>query len=191
MFDNTVPVKWLRNLFYIHLAILAASLLSWLPISDQWLMWLQRILIVGAALCLSQLSLVSGRYRKAAIFRIIHLAGVLINALLFSSTAIMLAAAICSLLATYQEYSAHSELIATKGPVLSRKWHSLFNWAIATAVLTSFGSMIVSIVSVFIGMDIAAVVTIVMVIVSLPQHIVDVFYLMYLNRMIHLLQKEE
>lgn len=191
MQNNPIPIKWLRILFYIHLALLAASVLSWLPMPDQWIAWIQRILVIATALCLFRLSSVNDHYRKAALFRIIYIGGLLITALLFSSTAITLAASVCSIIAVYHEYSAHSDLITQQDPRLSRKWHSLFNWSIAAAILVSFGSLVISMISVLIGMDITAAVTVVMVILSIPQFAVDVFYLIYLNRMLQLLRKED
>ena len=189
-FPRQEAAKWLRCLLYIHIASLAVSLLSLLPVADQVFGWIQRILVIGSALCLSQLSFAGERYRKAAIFKIIYAAGLLITSLFFASTAISLAASVCSLIAIYQEYSAHSELISGADPALSRKWHSLFTWSILAALLVGFGSMVLSVVAAMSGMDITALVGIVMVILSLPDMIVELFYLLYLNRTIHLLPEE-
>lgn len=190
MHNNTAPAKWLQGLFYIHIASLAVRLLSMLPVADQLFTWLQRILIAGVIFCLFQLSPAGGRYRKAAILQAVYLGGVLVSILL-RSTAISLAASICSLLSIYQEYCAHSELIAEKDVALSRKWHSLFTWSIIAGVLVAVGSMIISVITVLAGMETGRIIAVVMVIISLPDLIVSVFYLMYLKYTIRLLPQEE
>lgn len=191
MSENSVPVKWLRSLFYIHFVILGATLSSWLPIQDHWITWFKRILVIGTALCLSQLSLVNAHYRKAALFRIIHIASLLITSLLFSSSVIILAGAIFSILGTYQEYHAHAQLVAEKEPALSRKWSRFFGWALLVEVLVSFVSSALSVAMTMLHYDLSHLITFVMIAQSLPRLMVDVFYLIYMNRTVRLLQAEE
>ena len=188
---NTPPAKWLRTLFYLHIGMLAATCLSWLPIQDLWVTWLKRILIIGTVFCLYQLSSLNEHYRKAMIFRFIYIAGVLITPLVFRASLIVLAVSVFSILGAYQEYHGHSRLIAEKDPVLSGKWERFFGWALLVELLMSFGSSILSVVSVLMGFDLSEVIATVMITISLPRLIIDIFYLVYMNRTVRLLEAEE
>lgn len=192
MNENNVqhPVQWLRCLFYICAAGLGVSVISWLLPGAGFLSWVSRGLVLASAYCLFRLSPASDRYRKAAIFRVIYQIAAVVNMLL-PSTVLMLAASVCSLLAIYQEYSGHSDLVAQKDPKLSRKWHSLFNWSIAAAVISAFASMIVALITVMLELSVSGIVSVVTFIVLLPDEIVTLISLVYLHRMIQLLQEEE
>ena len=63
---------------------------------------------------------VHDRYQKAGIFRAIMLACNLITAFIVGSVILTLAASIVSIIAVYQEYSAHAEVITEKDSKLGR-----------------------------------------------------------------------
>lgn len=191
MSENTASIKWLRYLFYIHIAILVATLVSWLPIQDLWITWLKRILLIGTALCLSQLTLKNSHYGKAALFCIIRIACLLTSSLLFSSPFIILAGAVFSILAVYQEYHAHAQTVEEKDPVLSHKWARFFGWALLVEVLVSFVSSVLSVATAMLHWDILNITHFVMAVQSVPGLFVDVFYLIYMNRTVRLLEAEE
>lgn len=191
MSANPPPVKWLRTLFYLHIGLLASTCLSLLPIQDLWITWLKRVLIVGTVFCLYRLSPLNDHYRKATIFRFIYIAGVLITSLAFRASVIVLAVSVFSILGAYQEYHGHSRLIAEEDPALSGKWERFFGWALLVELLMSFGSSALSVVSALMGFDLSGVISAVMITISLPRLIIDVFYLIYLNRTVRLLQTEE
>ena len=180
--------KWLRYLLYCSIATVVLSVITYLPFPDDWATWVQLGLVGGTVFCLFRLEGINPRYRKAAVYRAVYLGGILINALLFSSTAILLAASILSIMSVYQEYNAHSDLLAEKDPQLSRKWHSLFTWSIAAAVLAGFGSMVISVITALMGVGAGTIVSVVLAILALPDLIVDIFYLVYLNRTVKLLE---
>lgn len=198
--------KWFRIFLFLHVASLAVTVITDFPIEDGWASWVNKILSSGIVICLFRFSAVGSRYRKAAIFQTICFCGSLILLIVGSvlsymsdssvlgvvssiSGVVTLVLSILSLLAVYQEYSAHSELIAPADPKLSRKWHSLFNWEIAVGILAAFASVIVSIITVLLELDVARTVSIILAIVMLPEKILCVIYLLYLNRMIHLLEE--
>lgn len=191
MSDNTLTAKWLRTLFYIHIALLAATCLSWLPIQDQWITWFKWALTIGTALCLTRLSSNHSRYTKAALFRILYIGGTMVNSLLFFSPVIVLAAAIFSILGTYQEYHAHSQLITEKDAVLSRKWSRLFGLTLLVEILVSFVSSILSVAITMLHWDNLNIIPFVTVAQSIPQLFVRVLYLIYMNRTVRLLEAEE
>lgn len=190
-FPQDTIAKWLRLLFYVHLICTAAAVISWLPIRDGWLTWTQRVFIIAAIISLFQLAPANPHYRKAAIFRAVYLGGILVNALIFSGTILLLGASICSLISVYQEYNAHSQLIAQQDPKLSRNWHSLFTWSIAASLLISLGSMILAVLAVLSEIQITTVVSVITLILSIPGLVVDIFYLAYLNRTIRVIEHHD
>ena len=188
---NTPSVKWLRTLFYLHIGLLAATCLSWLPIQDLWITWLKRVLLIGTALCLSQLTLKNSHYGKAALFCIIRIACLLTSSLFFSSPFIILAGAVFSILAVYQEYHAHAQMVEEKDAILSRKWASFFGWALLVEVLVSFVSSALSVATAMLHWDVFNITHFIMAVQSVPGLFVDVFYLIYMNRTVRLLEVEE
>lgn len=187
-FPRDLAAKWLRVLFFVHVASIAVSLLSYLPINDGWLQWGSKIITIAAIVALFQLTPCNIRYRKAAIFRIIFLCGSLVTALGYTSSILTLAASIFSLLSTYQEYSGHSEIIISEDPKLSRNWHSLFNWSLIVGVLTSLVSMVMVLVLAMVGIGAGSITGIVMAVMSGAALVIDIFYLIWLNRMVHIFQ---
>ena len=182
--------KWLRTLFYLHLVSLAATVIAVLPMDDQWLTWVSRLITAGAIFCLFRLASANGRYRKAAIFRAVYFGCMLINSLLFSSTILTLGASVCGLVAEYQEYNAHSEITAALDARLSEKWHSLFTWAIIAGIVVSSASFIVTFVVMAMDVNATAIAAVVVAILSVPSLIVSIVYLVYLNRTIRIFQAE-
>lgn len=191
MAEHSAPIQWLRYLFYIHIALLGATFVSWLPIPDLWLTWLKRVLMIGAALCLARLSPINSHYKKAALFSILRVACLLISSLLFSSFVIALAGSILSILAVYQEYHAHSQLVAEWDETLSQKWERFFGWALLVEILVSFLSSVVSVVMALMNWDVSNITTLVVAVQLVPSLFIEGFYLMYLNRTVRLLNEKE
>jgi len=74
---------------------------------------------------LFKLSVVNARYRKATIFYGISVGGGILSSLL-NMNMFILVLSIFSIVASYQELNAHSEITASKDAKLSARWHSLF-----------------------------------------------------------------
>lgn len=187
-FPRDLAAKWLRVLFFVHVASIAASLLSYLPINDGLLQWGSRIITLAAIAALFQLTPCNIRYRKAAIFRIVFLCGSLVTVLGYTSSILTLAASIFSLLSMYQEYSGHSEIVTSEDPKLSRNWHSLFNWSLIVGVLTSLVSMVMVLVLAMVGIGASSITGIVMAVMVGAELIIEIFYLVLMNRMIRIFQ---
>lgn len=181
-------VKWLQVLFYVHIAAIAVSLISYLPISADFTVWVSRAITLGVIISLFQLAPVNGRYKKAAIFNTVTLGLTLINSLLIPSAIFTLTASVFSLLAGYQEYSGHSDMVAETDPRLSRSWHSLFNWEIIVGVLTSLVSVVAVIALAALEMNATSITTIIVGILQTVGLILQIIYLLYLNRMIRIFQ---
>lgn len=184
-------MKWLRVLVSIALVSLINSAVNFFPFVPAAITtWISRGIMVAMVVCMFQLAPVNVRYQKAGIFRAVMLVCTLITAFLYTSSILTLAASILSIIAVYQEYSAHSELIAEKDAKLSGKWHSLFNWGILAALLAGFGSVIVVLIVAMLEMDAVRVSGILVGVLSVPQFVIDVVYLLYLKKMIGYFQAE-
>ena len=180
-----VPVKWLRVLMYIAIASLINSVINNLPfVPSTVTTWISRGIMVAMIVCMFQLAHANERYQKVGIMRAVMLVCTLITAFVKGTSILTLAASILSIIAVYQEYNAHSELIADKDSRLSGKWHSLFGWSLVAAVLVGFGSTVTVLILSLMGMDTVRLTAIIIGILSIPQMILDVVYMMYIKKMI-------
>ena len=175
-------MKWMQNLFYIQCVALTLTLIAYLPFIGSWFSWVIRLTTIATIFVLCKLSPLNTRYLKAAIFS----GASLITAILLKGLgALAIVGAICSLIAVYQEFKGHSELIEEMDAKLSRNWNSLFNWELWGGFL--IGGITAPIV-VAIGLagnsnaELAtAIVTIAIAGVTLT---LDVVYLMLMKRML-------
>ena len=189
-----VFVKWLRVLFYIAIVSLVNSVVDYFPfIPASISTWVSRGIMAATVFCMLQLAWKNKRYKKAAIFRAVMLGCALFTSFLFGSYLLTIAASVCSFLAVYQEYTAHSELVAAKNTVLSRKWHNLFYWELAAAILLSFGSTLAVflLMSTELQLDVSRMSSMVTLLLKIPQFVIHVVRLLYLRKMIALFLTNE
>jgi len=190
--NAALPVKWLRVLLYIAVASLINSVINFLPfVPAAVTAWLGRGITVAMIVCMFRLAPVNERYQKAGGFRTVMFACALITAFLRGTAILNLAASILSIIAVYQEYNAHSELIAAHDSKLSGKWHSLFNWSIATGLLVGFGSTVTVLILSFMEMDAVRLTALVIGLLSVPQMILDLVYMLYIKKMISIFEEEK
>lgn len=185
---------WLPVLMYCALASLINSVISYFPfIPASLTSWISRVIMLAVTICMFQLAPIHDRYKKAGIFRAIMLICTIVTSLVVGSMLLTLTASIVSIIAVYQEYSAHSETIADKDSKLARGWHRLFNWSILAAVFLSFGSTIVAVILVMADMDGGAsrVSAIVIGLLSIPQCVIEVIYMQYIRKMISIFSDSE
>ena len=178
-------VKWLRYLLYVGIAALVNSLLGFCGLSglSRWI----GLAVSGATVYL--LFMLAGsnpRYKTAAICYAVALAGGLI-----SNAIVGLAGSICGMVATYQEYHAHGELIEERDPKLADKWNTLFGLEIAlTFVGILLMGLLVGLLAAATSMSEAAIVPIITIIVAVLGVGLNLLYLNYLKRTIALLESE-
>ena len=147
--------KWLRILMYTAIAGLANALLNYLPLIPAAVTtWISRGVSLVKIVCLLQLGSAASRYRRTGILRAVTFVITLVSAFLYGSTVLILAALILSVVATYQEYQAHAELIEEQDAALAKRWRSLFGWSVAASFLLSVGSSIVTMI--IVGQEIPA-----------------------------------
>lgn len=185
--NRELLTKWLQVLFYTHIVSIAAAIISSLLDMDAAGNWISRIITVVGIVALFQIIPVNDRYRKAAIFYAVGLvAGLLADSVIFS-----LIGAVCSLVATYQEYHGHSETVEGMDPQLARKWENLFIWSIMVEVLTVLMAVVALVLAAFgeVGGFLASAVALIVLLIGTV--IYELLYLKYLKRMLGLFKESE
>lgn len=185
-------VKWFRVLMYIAIVSLVNSVVSVLPfVPAAVTSWISRGIIVGVVVCMFLLAPANARYKKAGIMRAAMLACTLITVFVYASSILNLAASILSIIAVYQEYNAHAELIADKDSKLSGKWHSLFTWGLIAGILVGFGSTVTVLILTLMESDVVHLTAIIVGVLSIPQMILDLIYMLYLKKMVSIFENSE
>ena len=187
-------IKWLRILAYVAIISLINSVVDYLTFVPASIStWVSRGIMAATIYCMFNLSRENNRYKKAAIFRTVFLGCALITSLLFGSYLLSIAASICSIVAVYQEYAAHSEVVAEKDMALSRKWRNLFYWEFIAAILLSLGSSVAAVIlmSYELPVNASRVSSIVILLLNIPQFFIQLVRLQYLNKMISLFLTDE
>ena len=187
-FEFEKIIKWLRVLMYIAITSLVNSLANYIPfVPADVTTWISRAIMVAMILCMFQLAPVNRRYKTAAILRAIWLGTLLVGTMLHIPATLVLGTSILSVIAVYQEYHGHSEVIEELDTDLSRKWNSLFIWSFMAPLLLSLGSSLAMVTATFMNLDVAKITAITTGIMRVPQYIIDVVYLLYLKKMIGIL----
>lgn len=182
------PAKWLRNLFYIHIASIVLSLPTLIFINNPVTPWLGNALSAGIALCLFYLAPANTRFRTAAILTVVSV-GLSVLSQLMPNSLLTIGISILSIIAAYQEFHGHAEIIEEKDPKLSRRWKNLFVWQIVIGVIAGFSSVAAVVIMVLAEMDLDRITTWVAGAVILVSLIPGVLYLVYLRRMIALVEE--
>ena len=176
------PAMWLRYLLYVGIAAMANSLLG-LFLPGKLSTWIGFAISAATVYLLYRLIGANARYKTAALFG----AGALICNLL-GIAALSLAASICAIVAQYQEYQAHGELVRERDPKLADKWSSLFWLQFGVEVITALlTAVFVGVLVAASGMEAAVVTGLVTVIAAVFSVILKLLYLSYLNRTVKLL----
>ena len=136
-----------------------------------------------------QLAPANERYKKAAIQRAIVLVLSVVTDILHSGAVLTLIAVTLSIVADYQEYHGHSELIEEKDHQLSGKWKSLFMWSVIVGLILGFTSTAAGILVVMADMDTTKATILIAAILAIPQYVIEIIYILYLKKMVAILQK--
>lgn len=148
--------KWLWALFYIHLAGLALTALTFLsmllPFSvGGWYTWARRAVNLGIVVCLY---LLSGRYRLSSMVMALGLLCGLLTGLLNSwlripvqtlmpiSVVLSRASTVLALVALFLEYTAHAKTV----PADRNKWHIFLACRLAVTLLSTAGVALLQLV---------------------------------------------
>lgn len=178
------PATWLRYLLYVGIAAMANSLLG-LFLPGKLSTWIGFAVSAATVYLLFRLISANARYKTAALCSGANLIIGVLNI-----TVLSLASSIFAIVAQYQEYQAHSELIAERDPKLAGKWSSLFwlQFGVELIMILLTG-LFVGVLVAASGMDAAVVTGLVTVIVAVFSVVLKVLYLSYLNRTVKLLEE--
>ena len=182
--------KWLRLLMYISLAGIILAALILIFGAGGLLSWVGYLASAAGIYTLFRLSPASARYRKSAVLRCVYLAGTVLATLMASwgllGSLVSLAGSVCGIIAFYQEYHGHADVVKPFDEALSGKWHSLFTWQIVVGVLVGLGSVVGVVLSLISGGTVS--VELAVAIISIPSVILQAVYLAYLHRMLQRMQ---
>ncbi len=179
-------VKWLQYLLYAGFAALVNSLIGYTALLSSLTRWVGLAINAGSIYLLLQLAKANGRYRSAALFSAVSLVCGQIG-----GASLILVCSVCGIVAQYQEYHGHSELIGERDAKLAGKWHGLF-WAqfavglLLGLLVSLFGVILVAIN----GAGTTLTTTVTSIASSFLTLILKVLYLVYLHRTISLLENE-
>ena len=185
MNENRNTTQWLQYLLYACIAALVSSLLGIFGLNGL-ARWINLAVDAVTVYLLLQLTGSNPRYKKAAIFYAVALVGGLINNVFLG-----LAVSICGIVAQYQEYHAHGELIVDRDPKLADRWNSLFGLEIAVVFIgTMLTGILVGVLVAMTNMDQAVIVNITTVFVAILGVGLSILYLNYLKRTIQILEDQ-
>ena len=184
--NKALFLKWMKILFYIHCVSLVAYLIGLLPLIGSLFGWVAPVVTVISIFCLYSLAPVNERYKKAAILSAV--AFVLSVIMKFSGIGfiiglIFIVCMVCNLVAMYQEYGGHSDVLVTIDNKLSKNWHTLFNWQVfGSIVVAIIGAPVIIVAAVAFLLDANVISILTTVLISCFDIILDVFYLVFLKR---------
>ena len=193
MNENRIDfVKWLRVLIYIAISRIINTLIG-IPtfIPTALTAWISRILMAGMVLAMFKLAPANDRYKKTGIQLAIVLILTIATELLNTGAVLTLIAGILSIVAEYQEYYGHSELIEEKDHHLSGKWTSLFMWSIVIGLILGFTSTAAGVLAAVAGVDTETAALVIAAVMMIPEYIIDIFYILYLKKMIALFEEDK
>ena len=189
---SKTAVQWIQALMYlgaIGLIHSAANIVPFMPSEASY--YISMGIQFSLVICLFQLAPLHKNYRASAILRAVMFVCSILIAFLKDASILTFAASISSIISVYLEYNAHAHLIKEKDDILARKWKKLFLWGIGAGLLLSFGSMIsVALLSYF-ETDVSQIIGIIVGILGIPEFLVQIVYVVYLNKMIELIYERE
>ena len=140
--------------------------------------------MAGIIFAMFKLAPANDRYKKTGIQLAIVLVLTIATELLNTGAVLTLISGILSIVAEYQEYYGHSELIEEKDHQLSGKWTSLFMWSIVAGLVLGFTSTAAAMFTAMAGMDTMKATILIAAILAIPQYVIEIIYILYLKKMV-------
>lgn len=176
-------LTWIKNLFYVHCALLLVYLISLIPFVGDWFDWISTIGSVVAVFCLYKLMPVSERYRKAAIFSGISVGLTLVGGLFDIGLVVSIAGIVCHYIGLYQEFYGHAEVLLTIDSELAKKWHTFFSWRLFGGIIVGIVSgPVIAILAVVLLFTEGVIAALTVLVASGFELVLKIMYLVYLKR---------
>ena len=176
-----VIAKWIRILFACQIVKILTATLNASAAIGNIAGWLSRIVTIAIIIALFNLSVVNERYCKAALFYGISVGGGILLALLNKNVFVMVLS-ICSIVASYHELNAHSEITASKDAKLSARWHSLFYLDMFAGIMVGVLSIVPMIIAAFAGVDTDLLISIFSIVLALINIVLEMLHVVYLKK---------
>ena len=169
--------KWLKILLYMKLVDLGNLLFGLLPFGDD-LVRLISLAINGACVyVLVQLSPACKRYRTVAILN-----GVLLAGSLLSLGMLTLIFSVCGIVADYQEYAGHGDVVDALDGKLAGKWRFLFWLEVIVTMVGAVAMSVGLVIASLSGVEVPAQTDTAMFLSTATELLVRMIYLVYLNK---------
>ena len=182
-------LKWLPILLYTAIAgivmSLATALLNAIVVTTLLSSAVSLVMVVA----LWHLAPVNGRYRKAAILSAVSVGAAILIVLVPSLTLITFAASICSIIASWQEMNAHSEITAPLNRNLAQKWRALFWWQMGIGLISGMASSVGVVIAVLADADQETIVMVTLLATVLVSAVFALIRILYLKRTMALYQE--
>ncbi len=178
---NALLAKWLHTLFLLQIAAVVITCFNSLQLLSGLAAWCSRAVSIGVLVVFFQLAPANARYRKAGIWMAVSTVGSILYAFMQISL-LSLLVSISSIVVTYQQYEAHSEVTEALDPKLSHNWHSLFWWQMCVGLLSGFASVAGVVIGVSAGAESAAIVFVVTLAVGALSVIMEVIALIFMKK---------
>ena len=189
MNEYTDTAKWLKYLLYVGIAALANTVLAAVPLLSGLSGWISLAISAATVFLMYRLQGANERYFKAAVFGAVPLVISILGR--FGISFLPLLGAISGLVAQYQEFAAHGELIQDRDPRLANRWGGLFWLQFAVTIIsTLLGSVFAAVLVASGSMDMETATAMIVVAVALVTLLLKLLYLLYLRKTIRLLEEE-
>lgn len=175
--------KQLRLLRLAQTVLLVNMLLAPIQLPLRLVGWITMAMTAVTGWALYSMNPLGSRYYKASVCLAVGLAGDLLS----EFTGLNLIASLlglASIVSQYEEYHAHSELMAECDLALAGKWPSLFYWQLGVGLLSGLGSVLAVLIAVAMDVPENTIITAVLLVVALMAGAVQFVYLRYLKRML-------
>jgi len=101
---------------------------------------------------------------------------------LLNKNVFVMVLSICSIVASYHELNAHSEITASKDAKLSARWHSLFYLDMFAGIMVGVLSIIPMIIAAFAGVDTDLLISIFSIVLVLINIVLEMLHVVYLKK---------
>ena len=177
---RTTLARWFKALLLCQTAELCTEVLDLFGILSGVAVWTSRIAAAVVIVTLAQMAETNPRYRKAAVFHAVALAGGVLVRLGLGVLALVLS--VCSLVAMYHEFGAHEQLLAPLDETLAARWHSLFYWKLFGGLLAAVVGMVPALVLTLLGWQTDAVTTVVTACIAVVTLALEGLHALYLRQ---------
>ena len=149
------------------------------------------ILAAASVGCYFALSTANSRYRRAGIFQALYLLCLILSTPLNNMGLLMLTSALLKLIAGFQEYYAHAEMLDRTDGGLAHSWRMLFYWSLGTLLVAMISTLFLSTLMLMFDWSNTVVFWVVTAVTYLPELLVEILYLRNICLMIRHTKKRE